>query len=298
MSQGSLNVPTVGPDAPTNFATQINTALDALISKNSGSSSPTNFPTTSGAPTQAQDWWDTSPGGGIITDRIYDGSQFLEKGAVDTTNHIWMPKVGGGNGTIAAAATTDLGSVPQTFITLTGAVPGTPITSFGNNALLQTGESRFLRVTAGTAGIITFNATSMILPMGVDLSFNGGDTFHAIFLGGGNWLVRDFHHSPWAIGQQVIMYSSGAQPAQNGLVRANGNSIGNASSNATERANADTVNLFIFMYLANNALTLQNSAGTTISRTAPGNTRAAAITDYNGNNRLVLPTISGFWLAL
>src|SRR5882672_83935 len=98
MSQASLNVPTTGPSPPTTFAGIMNGALDALVSKNSGSSSPANFPTTSGgAGTPFQDWADTSPGVGIVDEREFDGSSWLNKGAVVQTGHVWMPKVGGGS---------------------------------------------------------------------------------------------------------------------------------------------------------------------------------------------------------
>src|SRR5438132_110522 len=78
-SQGSLNVPVTGPESPTTFAGQINTAFDAVISKNSGATAPTNFPTTGFGAAQFQDWMDTSPGAGIVDHRIYDGAVFVNR---------------------------------------------------------------------------------------------------------------------------------------------------------------------------------------------------------------------------
>jgi hypothetical protein len=286
MSQGSLNVPITGPVSPTAFAGDINSAFDALVSKNSGGSAPANFPTSPGAATTFEDWADTSPGAGIIDEREFDGTNWLIKGSMDQTAHVWMPKVGGGSGTIAAAGSTDIGSVRQSYMTVTGSVPGTPITSFGSNALLTVGETKFLRFTA--AGIITYNATTMILPGAADLPFNAGDTLQATYLGGGNWLAYDFRSNVSAEGRETgDVFEKWATAAFGGSVRANGLTIGNAASGGTERANADTVNLFIFLYI--NDTTLAVSGG----RTAPGTTRANAITDYNLNKTITLPNIQG-----
>jgi hypothetical protein len=283
MSQGSLNVPTVGPDSPTSFAGQANTALDALVSKNSGSGAPTNFPTTGGSATQGQEWWDTSPGAGIIDDRVHDGSSFLNRGGIDTGGHLWMPKVGGGSSSISGAAggTVDIGSIRSSYVLLTGTLVGTPITSFGNNALLNTGESKF--VEAGAPGILTYNATSLKTPGSVDLPFNVGDTWQQIYLGSGNWRIYDYSRSSGlgkATGEIFMVYGTAA-PA--GSCRANALTLGDASSGATERANADTVNLWIYLYLQDPNLTVSGG------RTAPGNTRATAITDYNLHKTIALP---------
>lgn len=70
-----------------------------------------------------------------------------------------------------------------------------------------------------------------------------------------------------------------------GWVLERGNSIGDASSGATERANADTVNLFTLLW-ANTNYGLQNSSGTTVSR------GASAAVDYAAHCRLVLPNMT------
>lgn len=283
MSQASLNVPVTGPSPPVTFAGIINGAADALVSKNSGAAAPANFPTSPGAPTAFQDWADTSPGGGLVDEREYDGSNWLNKGAQDQTNHVWMPKVGGGSGTIAAAATTDIGSVRQSYVLVTGAVPGTPITSFGSNALLNTGETRFLRFSA--AGILTYNAASMILPGAADLPFNVGDTAQAVYLGGGNWLVYDYRPNLAPAGRNTgDVFGQWGTGAISGAVRSLGGTIGNGASGGTERANADTVNLWIFLYLRDSTLAV--SGGRT------GGTRGTAITDFNLNKTIALPDLT------
>jgi hypothetical protein len=284
-AQGSLNVPTTGPMSPTTFAGTMNTALTAIISKNSGTSAPNNFPTVGIGVSQFQDWMDTSPGSGIYDHRIWDGAVFVNRGSYDSVNHVAMPKVGGGVGTIASGTTVDLGSIRSSYLTVTGSLPGTPITSFGSSALLNPGESKFVEFVV--AGQITQNATTMRLPGSVDLNFGPGDTIQAVYLGSGNWRVFDWQKGSGLRKQTGELFSLYTTGTLAGAVRANGNTIGNASSSATERANADTVNLFIFLYVSDANLTVSGG------RTAPGNTRAAAITDYNLNKTIVLPDARG-----
>lgn len=70
-----------------------------------------------------------------------------------------------------------------------------------------------------------------------------------------------------------------------GFVRANGLTIGNATSGASERANADTQTLFIYLYGADSNLVV--SGGRT------GN----ALNDYNASKTIALPDWSGRALA-
>jgi hypothetical protein len=66
-----------------------------------------------------------------------------------------------------------------------------------------------------------------------------------------------------------------------GWVRGNGLTIGNATSGATERANADTQNAFVYLYNADPNLVV--SGGRT------GN----ALNDYNANKTIALPDFRG-----
>lgn len=81
----------------------------------------------------------------------------------------------------------------------------------------------------------------------------------------------------------------GAAPAPSGYVLASGNTIGNASSNATERANADTSALFTLLWNAttNSQLQLYNSSGSPISR------GGSAASDFAANAALALPDKRG-----
>lgn len=103
------------------------------------------------------------------------------------------------------------------------------------------------------------------------------------------WLLRLAASDP-TVGAQVGMefdYHGTSAPA--GYVRANGLTIGNASSNATERANADTANLYSLLWSAysNTVLPIQDSTGSASTR---GMTAAA---DYAANKRLPLPDKRG-----
>lgn len=77
--------------------------------------------------------------------------------------------------------------------------------------------------------------------------------------------------------------------APTGWVRGNGRTIGNASSGATERANADTETLYTLLWnsFSNSVLAIQDSAGSATSR------GASAAIDYAANKRLPLPDYRG-----
>lgn len=81
----------------------------------------------------------------------------------------------------------------------------------------------------------------------------------------------------------------GASPAPTGYVLASGNTIGSASSGATERANADTQNLFTLLWNStdNTTFPIQTSGGA-------GTTRgASAAADFAANKRFPLPDKRG-----
>ena len=79
-------------------------------------------------------------------------------------------------------------------------------------------------------------------------------------------------------GMLAIFYGTGAVT---GYVRSNGRTIGNATSGATERANADTQALFIFLYNADPNLAVSGGRG------------ASALADFNASKQLTLPDYRG-----
>ncbi|MCW3101264.1 MAG: uncharacterized protein JWL77_6882 [Chthonomonadaceae bacterium] len=99
----------------------------------------------------------------------------------------WMA-LGGGLATLASAATVDLGSVPQNVITITGAAA---ITSFGST--MAPGTQKTLRFASSL--VLTYNATSLILPGQANLATAGGDTATVIAIGGGNYIISEFQRA-------------------------------------------------------------------------------------------------------
>lgn len=79
----------------------------------------------------------------------------------------------------------------------------------------------------------------------------------------------------------MMMY--GATTAPTGWVRCNGRTIGNASSSATERANADTETLFTFLWTNYSDSVCAVSSGR----------GASAAADYAANKAIALPDLRG-----
>lgn len=71
-----------------------------------------------------------------------------------------------------------------------------------------------------------------------------------------------------------------------GWLYAGGGTVGNASSNASSRANADTETLFKALYASDSHLLLYNSSGVVVARTT-------ANADWTGNKALALPDYRG-----
>jgi microcystin-dependent protein len=178
MSQNSLVLPTTGTVSGLAFVEDVNAALDALASANSGSSAPANAAGSTAV--AGQHWLDTSTTPPHM--RLYDGVNWLDLGAVDTSGHQWKPPIGGGLNTLASAATVDLGSVADSYVVISGT---TAITSFGSS--MAPGTRKTVRFSGSLA--LTYNATSMILPTGASVLTSVGDTADVIALGGGNFIV-------------------------------------------------------------------------------------------------------------
>jgi hypothetical protein len=107
---------------------------------------------------------------------------------------------------IASAATTDIGAATGECITITGAID---ISSFGTVAA---GVIRVL--TFQDTLTITYNATSMILPGGVDLEVDENDVATMLSLGAGNWRLINFE--PY-LNPQFVEWTEGAALALTGL---------------------------------------------------------------------------------
>ncbi len=163
--------------------------LVALENMNAGASAPST-------PVLGTLWLNTSQGTTytleIWNDRL---SQWVVIASLDSLHSLWVPPVGGGLPvSLLADDTTDLGSVPQTVITITG---GGPIFSFGSTA--PAGIVKVLEFTGATN--LTYNATSMILPGAADINTVDGDMAIAVALGAGDWKILFFQSSQLSVQQ-------------------------------------------------------------------------------------------------
>lgn len=180
-SQGSGCMPTTGTVSGLTLVTDINAGIKALISSNSGASAPATD--CSGLALAGQFWLDTSVTPYVL--KNYDGTSWLSLGTIDNTNHVWTPPIGGGTNSVTAASTTDLCSVPQGYVTISG---NTTITAFGSSCVA--GQIKYLNFT-GTPQI-TYNASSLIVPGAATITAAAGDQAVAAYLGSGNWRIVSY----------------------------------------------------------------------------------------------------------
>lgn len=181
--QSPLFSPNTGTVSGLALTNNFNGALDSLNTSNSGNSAPANQ--LSGSPSLGNTWLNTTAA--PYPWNIHDGNgSYLPRGYVDPSNHIFIPITGGGTATVSSAATTDIGALPQTLVTISGTIT---ITSLGSSAP-QAGIRKTI-VFSG-ALLLTHNATVLILPGAANIATNAGDMADAIYLGGGNWRVVTF----------------------------------------------------------------------------------------------------------
>jgi hypothetical protein len=93
--------------------------------------------------------------------------------------------VGGGVNTLAGGGTTDLGSLYQAALTISGTAT---ITSFGSTA--PVGVVKFL--TFSGASVLTHSATALILPTLANITTAAGDTCIIQCISSGNWRVLSY----------------------------------------------------------------------------------------------------------
>ena len=172
-SQSSCVMPNTGTVSGLTLVNDINACNGSLLTLYSGGSAPSS-------PSTGMFWYDT----GTNYVRQFDGTSWQPLWYVDATNHLTTQGIGGGitSGSLTAAATTDIGTIPQAYKTVTG---NTAITSFGSSAVV--GSMHVIRF-SGTP-VLTYNATSLILPGSGNIPVSPGDTAFAIYLGSGNWQV-------------------------------------------------------------------------------------------------------------
>ena len=93
----------------------------------------------------------------------------------------------------------------------------------------------------------------------------------------------------WTTGDAKLTYKTAADT---GWILLDDGSIGDGSSGATTRANADTSALFTLFYNGVSALVVQDSSGSTVSR------GVSAAADFAAHRRLVIPKVLGRAIAI
>lgn len=160
------------------FRAAVNAALQALQSRNSGASAPSE--TYAYMP-----WADTTSG-------------WLKQRNAANSGWIFVhPLAGHAEVDLASAGTTDLGAQTSDMVRITGT---TTITSFGT-----ADAGRVVKVRHSGALTLTHHATSLVLPGGANIPVAAGDTYEAHSLGSGNWVVRAYQA---ASGMAVVSGSS------------------------------------------------------------------------------------------
>jgi hypothetical protein len=199
VSQGSTTLPTTGVFSGLVEQQDINAALAALLSNNSGASAPS-------APTDGMLWRNTT----TSWVQIYDASNSAWHNLfyLDETNALAYAQIGGGaETTIASAATTDLWSVPSNLVEITGT---TNITALCASDATQ-----------GTLKLVTFagaltltNGTNLLLPNGgSNITTAAGDWMMALGLGSRVQVVIYTRANGQAIATNTVTSTSSSSTA-------------------------------------------------------------------------------------
>lgn len=191
MSQSAGYLPTSSLPGLT-LVTTLNAWMTSISTTYSGAAAPVTD--GSAVTLTGQKWLDTATGG-YLKAKLYDGTSSIEYGRYDTTNHWWVPPIGGGTATVASNTTTDLWSVPQAAVTVSGT---TPITAM---AAASAVPGTVKKVTFSGVTTLTHNATSLILPGAANITTAVGDTAEVEAVTSTNVRVRSYTK---ASGQAVL----------------------------------------------------------------------------------------------
>lgn len=152
--------------------------IGALQSLNAGPNQPS-------APVLGTLWLQTPQSGTTYYLKIWvpSANSWLTIGALNAAAGQWEPPIGGGSlPSITSGATTDLGTVPQATVYVTGSQS---IASFGSST--PAGQAKLIIFTATPT--LVYNATFMILPGNATIAIAAGQAAAAVSLGGGAWKV-------------------------------------------------------------------------------------------------------------
>jgi hypothetical protein len=178
--QNELVPPTSGIYTGIQFSQKVGDAFKSLASCNKGAAAPANVES---ATVDGQCWIDDTTS--LWLDKFYVNGGWAIRGAYNASDSTYLGVIGGGvPGSVASAATTDLNSIPQANITITGT---TTISGFGSSA------------PAGIVKLIRFNNTltltysaSLLIPGGYDLNTAANDRAIVTHLGSGVWEITQY----------------------------------------------------------------------------------------------------------
>lgn len=253
-SLSGLTTPLSGPQGGTGYA-GVSPALDGLFSSTQGAilyrgasgwlglppGTAGQFLSTGGA--NANPSWGTPSGAGNVstsgTPTAGQLAQFASATSIQGLAGALSVALGGTGSTtgaldlqstettIASAATTDIGSATTRRVVISGT---TTITSFGT----QPNRERLIRFTG--ALMLTYNATSLILPGAANITTAAGDIAYLSSDGSGNWTVREYQKADGTpLGQGGTIGTSGSFTLSGGLIVKWGSTVvtTDAGGNAT-----------------------------------------------------------------
>lgn len=285
MSQNALAMPLVGVYSGTTAAGYINNALDTLATKQSGASAPTG-------PALGWDWLDTSVAN-QATWKVYDGTSFVSVGTIDTSNHRWVPVVGGGTATVPSATTTDLWDATNNKNHSANVIISGTTTITGLGSTVAVGALVLITF----SGVLTFthDGTNLVLPTGASITTAAGDTCIALCKASGQYRIFGYQK---ADGSPLLTSGTiGGSFAFTGIITPSAlaaqaddyNPTGNATSTIWElstTASANRVITGISGGTNGRFLIVQN-----VNATGAGNiTIAAQSTSSSAANRLAAPS--------
>lgn len=187
---------------------------------------------------------------GAIVTIEYDGTRF-QLVSVNTSNYLAALA----EATLASAGTTDLGTAGSNIVKITGT---TTITSLGSSAV-TTNPIYYVRFTG--ALILTYNASSLVLPGAANINTVAGDSMIAEYQGSGNW--------------QVLVYQKSTITGSGGAVLATAPTLNQANlvgTTTNDSASAGSVGEYVSSTIVSgSAVSLSNGVAanvTSISLTA------------------------------
>ena len=183
-SQFPLSSPNTGVVSGLQLTNSFNNALDSVNTANSGTAAPTNQ--LSGS-CSAGNWWLNLTSApyplGMNDGSGCGGGTWPAIGALDPSNHQWNLQVGGGDTTLASAATTSICSVSHFFVAISGS---STITSFGTGCV--PGQEKLVQF----QGALTLtDGGALVIPGGANVLTAANDLARLIYTGAG-WTVEEY----------------------------------------------------------------------------------------------------------